>query len=318
MLAVLNRLGLGASASAHHAARAEELKLRNQLLNHSKKHKPAEEVEDPQPSNGGVKRKAEEHDEDSEDEEESRAGAIRSKSSASTLAIGHGKAIQKSSTTTQSIKNPFAPGSVPPISASSFYSLSAATSKPKPSNSTAPDLSGLTKNQRKKERERQRKLTMAEQAKQEILAEETIESSGTIESPAPASPHFPGKTKKKEKRIPKPPFAPAESSPGTSANEASPAPPTREGSTSTVHGKKDKPLFNPASSPSKLDRVEGVVDGDLELEEASAEVQGAPSSPVKSDNGSGVDGEGKKNKKKKRRKSKAGGETEGAKPLLNL
>ncbi|KAK4056691.1 Golgi-to-ER vesicle coat component [Microbotryomycetes sp. JL221] len=157
------RLGLGASASAYHAQQAEDRKLRNQLLGHARRHKSAED-EVPTNSLSGNKPtdgSAQGHD-SSDDEEESRARSIKSKrpitepfsSTSATRTIGKGPDREPARGLQPSLKT---------ISPASFYG--------QPSNGAA-HQQPLTKNQRKKERERMKKLVLQEAKLAEIRKEE--------------------------------------------------------------------------------------------------------------------------------------------------
>ncbi|ORY89266.1 hypothetical protein BCR35DRAFT_300381 [Leucosporidium creatinivorum] len=298
-LSIPNRLGLGASASAVHAAEAEERKLRNQLLSHSKKHKASTDIEDPTPStSSGLKRKATDQDDESsdDDEEESRAGAIKRKvgglsndvASSSSKGATPKKISTPSSSTTFNPFIPPTPPTVKPIAATSFYGSTTSAS-----NVPNPALAGLSKNQRKKERERLKKLEAERAALEEIRREEEEGADAEVESIASSSTLAPSVTSKNspllKKKFVKPPFAPVDSSP--SASDASPAPP---------------------STASRLNGGEEQDGSDTEMGDVSVDLGASVNGGA-----GGADGEGKKKKRKKKRKSK-GGEGEGVKPLLNL
>lgn len=154
------RLGLGASASAYHVRQAEERKLKNQLLSHAKKHgKQDEESRLFAPKVSPSKRAALDDATDSDDEE-SRAGSIKKKKAP---APDNGATSSEASTSTPkkaaSLFNPPTPAAaspspaktgLKPVVGASFYGNA--------SSNGASALAGLSKNQRKKERERLRKL----------------------------------------------------------------------------------------------------------------------------------------------------------------
>ncbi|SCV72229.1 BQ2448_4923 [Microbotryum intermedium] len=184
----LGRLGLGASATALHLQQAQDQKLRTQLLRHTKAHTHTkDDVEKDSTMNRGNARGVGGNE---DDEEDSRSRAIRSRALTSTKAsvgmVGIGKPNGRASTkkrgetTASSVSpavktpSPFLASSTPletsSIPSTSFYD-SNPTSSPLASTSalttdrpftttitSLPDGNGikLTKNQRKKERDREK------------------------------------------------------------------------------------------------------------------------------------------------------------------
>lgn len=152
---MIYRLGFGASASEYHAKEAENRKLRNQLLAHSKKHA----ARDGEGTSNGMtldlKRKS--NDLDEEDDEDSRAGSFKKKARAAEPSL---MTPQKATAlaTASNLFNPPTPSAISPsgspikkspkaVAGASFYGAA-------PVASTSTNMSGLSKNQRKKERER--------------------------------------------------------------------------------------------------------------------------------------------------------------------
>ncbi|KAM0791342.1 hypothetical protein ACM66B_005810 [Microbotryomycetes sp. NB124-2] len=151
------RLGLGASVSAYHVQQAEDRKLRNQLLGHARKHKPRDEgdaTSSTLKTNGSADTGA-----DSEEDEDSRTRAI--------------KAVKKADDPFVLNGNKQAATKLKPAVVAPIVSAAART---RPSHAEVSGNGGksgqLTKNQRKKERERVRKLAAQEAKLAEIRKEE--------------------------------------------------------------------------------------------------------------------------------------------------
>ncbi|KAK4054493.1 hypothetical protein OIV83_000987 [Microbotryomycetes sp. JL201] len=165
------RLGLGASVSAYHVQQAEDRKLRNQLLGHARKHKALnEDNATPQPDKANALASGEA---DSEEDEDSRTRSIKSTKKAATPFVGD---------RIQSIN----------LKIASVNGMSSARDGGAgPSNATASKGDHdkpLTKNQRKKERERLKKLASQEAKLAEIQREENgaFDAKKGKESPATA------------------------------------------------------------------------------------------------------------------------------------
>lgn len=152
------RLGLGASVTEYHAREAENRKLRNQLLSHSKKHAARDEQQGTSNSvQSALKRKANSDEEESDDQEDSRAGSFHKKKARSAVPVQHQSTPQRSTaTSTSTLFNPPTPSAPSPspspvkkapqaVAGASFYGNATATTS---------NMSLLSKNQRKKERDR--------------------------------------------------------------------------------------------------------------------------------------------------------------------
>ncbi|SGY20545.1 BQ5605_C016g08089 [Microbotryum silenes-dioicae] len=181
------RLGLGASANLLNQQQAQDQKLRNQLLRHVGTHsQPQDDVDEK--GTMGNRSAVVTNDEDGEEEEDSRSAAIRSRDLRSSKVSDRStrttdkKIVQTttvSSPSTSTTIKPFltsgASVETSPIPSTSFYdnhttSLNVASTSTLTTSTTAksapPDGNGakLTKNQRKKERDREKARLLKLQA----------------------------------------------------------------------------------------------------------------------------------------------------------
>ncbi|SCZ88092.1 BZ3500_MvSof-1268-A1-R1_Chr2-1g04183 [Microbotryum saponariae] len=190
------RLGLGASASLLNQQQAQDQKLRNQLLRHTRTHSQPQDDDVDEKGTMGNRSAVGMKDEDGEGDEDSRSAVIRSRALTSSKVSDRStrttdkKKVQTTTTTassspstsTSTMINPLlasgASGETSPIPSTSFYdnrttSSNVASTSALTASTTArsapPDGHGakLTKNQRKKERDREKARLLKLQAMRE-------------------------------------------------------------------------------------------------------------------------------------------------------